>query len=176
MGAPLIPAKYSQTIDQVDQHVYIGGYLAAADPAVVRQIGVTHILKLFPDDPSYPGGYHRHPGVEYLVINADDCIGFPLDRYFCACIRFIRQALRHRGGRILVHCHAGISRSATIVLLHLMINSSLTLDTALAVLKRARPAVSPNPGFWRMLEALPRPYTRGPPVAGLDTRPRSHAP
>ena len=156
MGTPVVPAEYSETIDQVDQRVFIGGYLAAANPAVVRQNKITHILKLFPDDPTYVGGYHRHPGVEYLVIDAEDRIGFPLNQYFDECLRFIRQALLHREGRILIHCHAGISRSATIVLLHLMVNTGLSLDAASSVLRSVRPVVEPNFTFWCMLANLDR--------------------
>ena len=42
MGTPVVPAEYSKTINQVDQHVYIGGYLAAANPTVVRTNKITH--------------------------------------------------------------------------------------------------------------------------------------
>lgn len=139
------------TTARVDDHVFIGGYRAAADPAHVKALGVTHILKLFADDPSYPGGRHRHPGVTYHVVSADDVADFPLDQHFAACLQFIQRAIRE-GGKILVHCHAGISRSATVVLLHLMVDSGLPLDAAFARLRAARPIVNPNPGFWAMLQ------------------------
>jgi len=138
------------TLNRVDSHVYIGGYLAAADPILVKGAGFTHILKLFADDDSYPGGHHRHPGVDYLVIGAEDTSDYPLDQHFSECLKFIQGAVR-TGGKVLVHCHAGVSRSASIVLLHLMVNSGLSFDESLAHLRKVRPVASPNFGFLLLL-------------------------
>lgn len=143
------------TTTRVDENVHIGGYLAAADPAYVKAQGYTHILKLFPDDSTYAGGTHRHPGVTYKVVDADDLPEYPLDQHFAECLQFVQGAVRD-GGQILVHCHAGVSRSSTIVLLHLMINTGLPLREAYALLKAARPVVNPNRGFRAMLEAIDR--------------------
>ncbi len=160
----------------VDEHVHIGGYAAAADPARARREGYTHVLKLFADDPSYPGGSHRHPGLEYLVVGAADEPDFPLDRHFAECLRFIQRAIG-AGGKVLVHCHAGVSRSATIVLLHLMINRGLSLAEAWAHLKAARPVANPNPGFWALLDDVDRRAARirregrAPPRPDLAGRP-----
>lgn len=55
------------------------------------------------------------------------------------------------GGKILVHCMAGVSRSASIVLAYLVKYQSLTLREAYVVLRKARPIASPNPGFWKQL-------------------------
>lgn len=142
--------KTCGTTTRVDENVYIGGYLAAADADHVREKRFSHILKLFPDDESYPGGYHRHEGVEYFVVEAEDAPDYPLDRHFARCLQFIQGVVREKK-RVLVHCHAGVSRSSTIVLLHLMINNGLTLPEAWTHLKRARPVVNPNKGFWGML-------------------------
>jgi len=109
------------TAHRVDSHVYIGGYLAAADADYVRREGFARILKLFADTPEYPGGRHRHPGVTYKVVEAEDRADYPLDVHFADCLEFIQDGIR-RGEKTLVHCHAGVSRSGTIVLLHLMVN------------------------------------------------------
>ena len=138
---------------RVDEDVHIGGYWAAADPRHVERQGFTHILKLFADDPTRAGWRHRHPGVKYLVIDAEDVPSYPLHRHFAECLRFIQGGIRS-GGQILVHCHAGVSRSATIVLLHLMINRGLSLPDAWAILKARRPVANPNPGFWARLEQI----------------------
>lgn len=50
------------------------------------------------------------------------------------------------GGRVLVHCAKGISRSACILLAYLMYRKSLRLEDALAFLNHKRP-VYPNVGF-----------------------------
>ncbi|KAF6158928.1 hypothetical protein GIB67_012345 [Kingdonia uniflora] len=66
---------------------------------------------------------------------------------------FIENA-EHSGGRVLVHCFEGRSRSATLVLAYLMLRKHMTLleahDTLLRVHRRARP----NQGFAKALSDL----------------------
>ena len=139
------------TAHKVDSNVYIGGYLAAANPEFVKQAGVSRIIKMFADDPSYPGGFHRHPGVTYLVVNAEDVPEYRIAGPAYVALRFLQEGLQ-KGEKILVHCHAGISRSSTIVLLHMMVNHKLSLPSALSRLKMIRPQVQPNDGFMRFLK------------------------
>lgn len=55
---------------------------------------------------------------------------------------------------VLVHCAAGVSRSATVVLAYLVKHRGLTLLQALAVGKTARPAIYPNAAFLAFLLEL----------------------
>lgn len=67
-----------------------------------------------------------------------------------ACNAFIAAA-RARGAAVLVHCYAGQSRSAALVVAHLMSSRGLGLLDAWALARRARPCAQPNPGFLRQL-------------------------
>lgn len=55
-------------------------------------------------------------------------------------------------GVALVHCNAGVSRSASIVIGYLMLREGLSFDDALRQVKLARPSVCPNPGFYQQLK------------------------
>jgi predicted protein tyrosine phosphatase len=145
-------AATANTMSKVCEHVFVGGCLAAANRTLVRTNRITHILKMFSDSDLLSPPV-RHPGVEYCVVPTQDVPTFPIDLYFAQCIRFIQHAIR-RNGVLLIHCHAGVSRAATIALLHLIIDERLTLNDAWAKLKRARPVVNPNPGFWAILRAF----------------------
>lgn len=57
-------------------------------------------------------------------------------------------------GGVLVHCYAGVSRSATLVAAYLILRRGMTLQEALDTLRAARPTVQPNPGFLAQLRAL----------------------
>jgi atypical dual specificity phosphatase len=57
-------------------------------------------------------------------------------------------------GKILVHCSAGISRSPMVVAAYLMKRKGMTLKSALGQIIRARPQVSPNPGFLQQLKEM----------------------
>ena len=54
---------------------------------------------------------------------------------------------------MLVHCYAGQSRSAALVIAHLMAARQLGLVEAWALTRAARPCAQPNSGFLRQLEA-----------------------
>lgn len=58
--------------------------------------------------------------------------------HFPACIAFM-DAARRNGGRVLVHCTAGVSRSAAVVLAYIMHHARCSLERATMVLQAARP-------------------------------------
>jgi len=77
--------------------------------------------------------------------------------YFSKCIDFISK--HRKSGNVFVHCMAGISRSATIVIAYLMkmkkcsmIHVILSnLIQALNKVKRRRNIVNPNKGFLQQM-------------------------
>lgn len=141
-----------KTAHRVDGNVWVGGYLAAADPDFVRKRGFTRIVKMIADDPTYKGGYHRHAGVKYFVAAAEDVPTYDIRNDMVEAVKFIREGVA-AGEKVLVHCHAGISRSVTVVLAYLMICRDCNLDTALAIVTSARPIARPNLGFMAHLRA-----------------------
>ena len=52
---------------------------------------------------------------------------------------------------MLVHCHAGMSRSASTVIYYLMHFEGWCLAEALGHCRACRPVVKPNPGFYQQL-------------------------
>jgi len=68
---------------------------------------------------------------------------------------------------VLVHCLAGKSRSATIVIAYLMVVNNWTCDMAYKFLVAKRPVISPNLGFMGALKALENRMTKGPQSALL---------
>ena len=50
-----------------------------------------------------------------------------------------------------MHCSAGVSRSATVVIGYLMMKWNLPLKYAFKICKKLRPATWPNKGFLDML-------------------------
>ena len=68
------------------------------------------------------------------------------ERTFEECIEFIEEAI-NGGGRVVVHCAAGISRSGTIVIAYMMWKNKWRRDQALEFVISKRPLTQPNKGF-----------------------------
>lgn len=64
--------------------------------------------------------------------------------------KFIKDALQ-RGENILIHCHAGVSRSATITTAYIMSSQNLSYNEAYKIVKSMRRKVNVNPGFEQQL-------------------------
>jgi hypothetical protein len=58
---------------------------------------------------------------------------------------------------VLVHCGAGVSRSATLVMMYLMRSKHWSAQAAKDWVTAARSVACPNDGFWRVLCALEGP-------------------
>ncbi|KAJ7461746.1 hypothetical protein B0H11DRAFT_2055850 [Mycena galericulata] len=71
--------------------------------------------------------------------------------HFIPAITFI-QAELDKGRGVLVHCQAGMSRSVTIVAAYLMYTQNIDTQSALDIIRQARPNIEPNPGFLYQLE------------------------
>lgn len=67
-------------------------------------------------------------------------------------VEFITKALES-GGRVLIHCAMGKSRSVTVAVAFLISKyPDLTPTAALEKIREARPIAEPNEGFMKQLE------------------------
>ena len=73
--------------------------------------------------------------------------------FFSQATDFISEA-QHSGGKLLLHCHEGKSRSITLALAYLMQTKDWTLKEALEFVKQRRPVANPNAGFMIQLLKL----------------------
>lgn len=56
-----------------------------------------------------------------------------------------------KGGVVLVHCNAGVSRAAAIIIGFLMNSEEISFTSAFSLVKNARPSICPNAGFVEQL-------------------------
>ncbi|CAD8199353.1 unnamed protein product [Paramecium pentaurelia] len=90
----------------------------------------------------------------YQHIYLEDCESENITRHFDNSNQFIERA--RQNGNVLIHCMAGISRSATLVAAYLMKKSNMNAQDALKLLEQKRWQVYPNNGFLRQLQQYER--------------------
>ena len=137
-------------MDLIEERLWLGNAEAAAKVVLgserpYSKLGITHVLNCS-DRLHYTPDESKHK-VKVLQIKMRDGGGTTLDeetlgRFF----KFIDEALAKRRNRVMVHCHVGINRSATIVIAWLMRNSGgfLSLDQTLEFVRKKR-YVNPEP-------------------------------
>ena len=94
--------------------LFLGDMSAAYNKHLLKKHAITHILTV-------ASGIHpRFPQFfQYKLVNVLDAPFVNLKQHFQECIGFIKEAVSN-GGSVLVHCYAGVSRSATIIIAYLM--------------------------------------------------------
>jgi Dual specificity phosphatase, catalytic domain len=65
--------------------------------------------------------------------------------------RWVAERLR-AGQRVLVHCYAGVNRSATVCCAALMLLEGISASEALARVRENHPSCRPDPYYWFLLE------------------------
>lgn len=125
--------------------LFIGDIYAASDLELLIKLKISHIVNLSQRKPKFPDQFF------YLNIDIADSERSNLKRYFNVTNWLIQGAI-NGGNNVLVHCAAGISRSATIVLAYLLFkNKQWTPTRAYEFLRSKRPIVRPNEGFQNQL-------------------------
>ncbi len=84
------------------------------------------------------------------TLQAMDTFTYDMSQHFDETFKFI-DSQRLQGRNVLVHCHAGVSRSATIIVAYLIKKEPTNLTKALASLRSKRPRAKPNEAFMQQL-------------------------
>ncbi|XP_072272090.1 dual specificity protein phosphatase 18 [Pyxicephalus adspersus] len=137
--------KAHSRFSKVTKSLYLSNEEAAYNKTLLHAHRITCVINVSVQGPV---GIPSVP--EYLHIPVADTPNSPLCNYFETVADKIHE-VEVNGGCTLVHCVAGISRSATLCLAYLMKHRAMTLREAHTHLKKRRPFIEPNLGFWSQL-------------------------
>lgn len=152
--------------------LYLSDYTAASCTVSLARLCVRGVISLGSMHALEKYTMHADP-VRHMLIVIDDADDEPIHEHFEGTIAFIQKT----EGAVLVHCWAGISRSATIVMAYLIKAHGMSFPEASSYVSARRRCVQPNAGFLRQLrllslslksEAVPQEEARDPsPCPGL---------
>ncbi|KAF5291900.1 hypothetical protein FQR65_LT11384 [Abscondita terminalis] len=144
------------SVNQISNGLFLGDKYAAKDKKFLLQHGFTHVVNAAEGLDEYQVNtnqlYYAPLKIKYMGIPGHDRPSWNISVYFESVSKFIDSAIRS-GGKVLVHCVVGISRSATLVLAYLMIFQNMDAAEALQFVFRRR-RVFPNIGFLHHLAHL----------------------
>ncbi|KAK9108594.1 hypothetical protein Syun_024605 [Stephania yunnanensis] len=142
-------AANTEKPSSITSNLFIGGALAARSVHTLQHLGITHILCLCSNEIGQSDSQYLDL-FEYKNFSIFDNEEAQICDIFDEAFEFI-DGVERSGGKVLVHCFEGRSRSATLVLAYLMLRKNLTLLEAWNTLKKAHRRAQPNDGFAKAL-------------------------
>jgi hypothetical protein len=133
-------------ISKITDRIYLGS-IEGTDPSILKKYGITHIINAA-KDATYTTTLPR------VNLRLDDVPQENLFRVLEPSKITIRRILEKSDNRVLIHCMAGVSRSASVLIYFLMKERGLGYDQALDFLRQSRPIVNPNEGFEKTLREV----------------------
>uniref|UniRef100_UPI00398E3965 dual specificity protein phosphatase 10 isoform X2 n=1 Tax=Pristiophorus japonicus TaxID=55135 RepID=UPI00398E3965 len=182
-GASAIPTQLPQSIPTTPDienaeltpilpFLFLGNEQDAQDIEKMQRMNIGYIINVTTHLPLY----HYEKGIfHYKRLPATDSNKQNLRQYFEEAFEFIEEA--HQCGKgLLIHCQAGVSRSATIVIAYLMKHTRMTMTDAYKFVKGKRPIISPNLNFMGQLLEFEEDLNNGvtpriltPKLVGVET-------
>ena len=138
----IIKSSY-RPMSQITANIYLGNLFDAQNIQKLLKLGIKKVLSLITDTQllKYPDE------IEHKLIKIEDYPKENIIQYFYECLLFIDD-----NKKVLVHCVAGASRSATIIVAYIMWKNQLEYSEAIKLVEQIRPIICPNYGFIRQLE------------------------
>ena len=130
-------------INKITDTIYLGNVEAAFDYKKLKELGIKKVLTVMSD-------FGNHFPEDMFVHKTIDI----MDDYETNIIKYFKECFLFMDGydKVFVHCAAGMSRSATIVIAYLMWKKKLLLSEAIQFVKDKRPVISPNLNFMNQLQ------------------------
>ena len=133
---------YDDIHEIVKDFLWLGNSYAAANKEDLKSKGIKKVLSVWDGNgPKYNENEFIHKKIKVA-----DVYTFNIIKYFGECLNFIKG-----DEKVFVHCLAGTSRSASVVIAYIMWSEKKTFSEAFDIVKSKR-YITPNEGFIEQLK------------------------
>jgi len=129
--------------------LYLGNVYAFEDDMLFITNGIDRIVNCT-SNPTSPGIIKKFGSENCVHYNLDDNLNEFIFEFFTKFENFMKESNKKKM-TVFIHCHAGISRSSTLVISYLMKLNHKKRDGMIKFLKRCRPIIQPNKSFMKQL-------------------------
>ena len=136
---------------QITKLLYLGNKTHANDIRVIDILEIKTIINVAKEIPNYHENIRKD--INYARIEVDDDINIDMTSFWVQIADIIESSAKLKK-KILIHCSAGRSRSASSVIYYLMKKKNLSLNESYEYVLRRRDIIDPNEGFRRQLKEI----------------------
>ena len=149
------------SINEIIPHLYVSNWEASDNPKILKKYNIKAVITLEtrPKSNSILDYYDRH-NINHMYVYIPDSPNADISEHFDETYEFIKFHIS-RGENVLVHCWAGVSRSATTALNYIIRSSYEAgevytcpckfLEAVLEYAVSQRSIIHPNKGFLKQL-------------------------
>lgn len=158
-----------EKLSQISADLYLGSRPKIKDVEILKKIGITHIVSCL--------NLEKHSELTFLeqdfqtiFLPVRDGVDENITSVLPSFFDFVSMSENSSPkAKVLVHCEAGVSRSATLVIALLMIREQISFYDAFLAVRSKRAKVLPNIGFASQLQSFEHATSQEKPVTGLTS-------
>ena len=140
---------------QILPGLWLGSIVSATQPTLLRQARITHVITCLSYNEVAERNLEIPEDIQWTILPVEDEETDTIFPHIETAVNTIGNVLG-AGGRVLVHCMGGISRSPALVSSYVIWRLRLRWVAAVAYVRERRSCVNPNPQFLRDLETFDR--------------------
>ena len=147
----------SNPADEIIKGIWIGNMASSQDAAFLTGKGIRAVFNCTKTIP-----FHEAVRNQYRVPVDDNLQTDEIRNMELWSFEIIyKLRLEHKKGPVLVHCHAGMQRSACVVAMYLIATEKMKVEEAIKYIQSKRPiAFRPSPNFLQAIQGFEQTFDK----------------
>lgn len=137
--------KDNDKIHYIIDNIYLGD--CGHDENELLELGISHVFNISPHT------YRDYKQIIEFQLPIHDSLDQDITTVMPEILHEVRNLL-DAGKKIYIHCYAGVSRSASLVILYIMVFYRKKFDDAFKFVREKRACIQPNSSFVKQLKSL----------------------